>query len=598
MSTGQFHKLLSPLSLGSGLTLKNRMIKAPQSSWFFEDDGSAGDRVIDFYEAIAAGGVGLVIVSAITWRSDHPAGAYGALHDDRFLPGMKRLVERCHAHGCPVFCQLHHSGASAMTGHGGGLPIGPSDLGPDEIPCPPPVGKPTRGLTAEEIAEDKELYFKAAERAKAAGFDGIEVHCAHGYYLESFVSRVWNRRDDQYGPQSLENRTRLPLEIIAGLRERLGEDYPLGLRMNGQEWGADKGLTIAETVAIAKIFEGAGVRYISVSGYGFGPLPFRYLPDYWPYPEPEEHMKPYLKDFMGDGLLIPAAAAIKQAVNIPVIGGGPAAMETARVAALRGHDVTLFEKSSRLGGKLPLAAMIKGVEVEDVRPVISYLTTQVGKLNIKVRLGEEATVSKILAEKPDAVVIATGGLYRLPSLKGVENRNVAGVNSLSKQVKLPLLVFGPELLNKLTKLFLPIGKRVAIIGGQIEGLQGAVFLRKRGREVTVLEPSETFGKGIPPRYLDRLKPWLAKKDVQLLGGVTCDQITDQGVVITTKDKQRKLIEADTVMVLLSQEPDTSLLEALKGSVKEVLCAGSVNGAQVGSLIVNAIEDGRRIGCNL
>ena len=115
MSTGQFHKLLSPLSLGSGLTLKNRMIKAPQSSWFFEDDGSAGDRVIDFYEAIAAGGVGLVIVSAITWRSDHPAGAYGALHDDRFLPGMKRLVERCHAHGCPVFCQLHHSGASATN---------------------------------------------------------------------------------------------------------------------------------------------------------------------------------------------------------------------------------------------------------------------------------------------------------------------------------------------------------------------------------------------------------------------------------------------------------------------------------------------------
>ncbi len=84
----------------------------------------------------------------------------------------------------------------------------------------------------------------------------------------------------------------------------------------------------------------------------------------------------------------------------------------------------------------------------------------------------------------------------------------------------------------------------------------------------------------------------------MLGGVTCDQITDQGVVITTKDNQRKLIEADTVMVLLSQEPDTSLLEALKGSVKEVLCAGSVNGAQVGSLIVNAIEDGRRIGCNL
>ena len=242
--------------------------------------------------------------------------------------------------------------------------------------------------------------------------------------------------------------------------------------------------------------------------------------------------------------------------------------------------------------------MIKGVEVEDVRPVISYLTTQVGKLNIKVRLARKPPYPRSLPKSRTPWSSPRGACTDWPSLKGVENRNVAGVNSLSKQVKLPLLVFGPELLNKLTKLFLPIGKRVAIIGGQIEGLQGAVFLRKRGREVTVLEPSETFGKGIPPRYLDRLKPWLAKKDVQLLGGVTCDQITDQGVVITTKDKQRKLIEADTVMVLLSQEPDTSLLEALKGSVKEVLCAGSVNGAQVGSLIVNAIEDGRRIGCNL
>lgn len=689
MNAGTFPKLLSPLSLGDGLVLKNRMVKAPQSSWFFEDDGSAGDRVIDFYEALAAGGVGLLIVSAITWRSDHPAGAYGALHDDRFLPGMKRLVERCHAHGCPVFCQLHHSGASAMTGHGGGAPIGPSDLGPDDIPCPPPVGKPTRGLTPEEIREDKELYFKAAERAKAAGFDGIEVHCAHGYYLESFVSRVWNRRTDEYGPQSMENRTRLPLEIIAGLRERLGADFPLGLRMNGQEWGSGKGMTIEEAVAVAKRFEAAGVRYISVSGYGFGPLPFRYLPDYWPYPEPEEHMKPYLKDFEGEGLLIPAAAAVKQAVNIPVIavgrldeakaekilaegkadlaafgrvlwadpefprkvaegrledivrctrcatcedppagrprrcrvnpamgreslyairpaekkkkvlviGGGPAGMEAARVAALRGHDVTLYEKSSRLGGKLPLAAMIKGTEVEDVRPVVSYLTTQIGKLGIKVKLGTEATVSRILDEKPDAVVIATGGLYRLPPLNGIEGRNVAGVDSLSKQVKLPLLVFGPELLNRLTKIFLPIGKRVVIIGGQIEGLQGAVFLRKRGREVTVLEASQTLGKGIPPRYLDRLLPWLAKKDVQTLTGVSYDRITAQGVEITVDGRQR-LIEGDTVMVLLSQEPDTALLDALRGKVDEIHCAGSVNGAQVGSLIVNAIEDGRRIGCNL
>ena len=178
MSTGQFHKLLSPLPLGSGLTLKNRMIKAPQSSWFFEDDGSAGDRVIDFYEAIAAGGVGLVIVSAITWRSDHPAGAYGALHDDRFLPGMKRLVERCHAHGCPVFCQLHHSGASAMTGHGGGLPIGAGleDLGKGlRSQVGTMFSTSVKGVRYMEMAEGYVISMALDENNEVIGYKFVKV---------------------------------------------------------------------------------------------------------------------------------------------------------------------------------------------------------------------------------------------------------------------------------------------------------------------------------------------------------------------------------------------------------------------------------------
>lgn len=120
-----FAHLLEPIVINRNLRLRNRMVKAPQSSWFFEEDGSAGDRVVGFYEALARGGVGLSILSAITWRSDHPAGLYGALWDDRFLPGITRIVERSHAHGCPIMCQLHHSGASAMTGHGGGLPSAP-----------------------------------------------------------------------------------------------------------------------------------------------------------------------------------------------------------------------------------------------------------------------------------------------------------------------------------------------------------------------------------------------------------------------------------------------------------------------------------------
>ena len=690
MGNASFPHLTSPITINSRLHLCNRMIKAPQSSWFFEDDGSAGQRVRDFYETLASGGAGMLIVSAIVWRPDHPAGAYGALHNDRFIPGMKQLVERVHVHDCPVMCQLHHSGASAPTGHGGGLPIGPSSLNENEIPCPVPVGRPVRGLTREEIEEDKKLYFEAAERAVQCGFDGIEVHCAHGYYLESFLSRVWNHRDDEYGSRSMEDRTRLIVELITELRRRFGPEYPIGLRMNGQEWGAKNAFTIEEAVQAARIFEQAGVNYISVSGYGFGPMPFRYLPDYWPYPEPEDHMKPYMEDFRGLGLLVPAAAAIKQAVKVPVIavgrmdevkgetvlaqnkadiiafgrylwadpefpnkvmegrlddivrctrcgtcedppagrprrcrvnpsmgreaelrivpakktkkvlviGGGPAGMETARVAALRGHDVILCEKGPALGGKLPLASMIKGSDVEDIRSIAPYLVRQIEKLPIDVRLHTTVDADYVRNLAPDAVVIATGGLYTLPELPGVDGGNVTGVNALSKKVRLPLRVFGPEVLHKLTKLFLPIGHRVVIVGGRIEGVQGAIFLKKRGREVCVLEEGATLGVGIPPRYMDRILPWFKKRGIETHTEIRFKTFTDKGVVYLDKDGKEHLAEGDTVMVLTAQKPDLSLKTQLEGMVPEVYMAGSVNGAETGSLIVHALENGRRIGCTL
>lgn len=687
MGNASFPHLTAPLTINSRLKLRNRMVKAPQSSWFFEKDGSAGQRVTDFYETLAAGGVGLLIVSAVTWRPDHPYGPYGALSDDRFIPGMKNLVDRVHAHDCPVMCQLHHGGPSAAAGHGGGLPVGSSSVDAKDIPSP---GKAVHGLTREEIEEDKKLYIAAAERVAACGFDGIEVHCAHGYYLESFLSRVWNHRDDEYGPQNMENRTRLIVEIITELRRRLGADYPIGLRMNGHEWGAKGELTVEEAVEAAKIFEKAGVNYISVSGYGYGPLPFRYLPDYWPYPEPEEHMKPFMNDFRGLGLLVPAAEAIKKAVSIPVIavgrmdenkgeavlaqgkadlvafgrylwadpefprkvmegriddivrctrcgtcedppagrprrcrvnpsmgreaelritsaekkkkvlviGGGPAGMEAARVAALRGHKVVLCEKSRALGGKLPLASMIKGSDVEDIRSIVPYLTGQLAKLPVEIRLSTTVDADYVRREAPDAVIIATGGLYTLPELPGVNGRNVTGVNSLSKQVKLPLVVFGPDLLHKLTKIFLPIGKRVVIIGGRIEGVQGAIFLNKRGRDVCVLEDSAELGKGIPPRYMDRVRPWFQKRGITALTEVSFKEITPKGVLYLDKEGKEHLAEGDTVMVLTSQKPDLTLKNRLEGIVPEIYMAGSVNGAEVGSLIVNAIENGRSIGCKL
>lgn len=685
---GKISKLTSPIKINEALTLKNRMIKAPQSCMYWDEDYTVNERVIDHYEAIAAGGAGMIVLAGIHWYPAHPGGRYGALYDDKYLPGMKKLVARIHQYDCPIICQLHHTAQSAPAKFDGSPPMAPSTLTAEELPSPVPIMQPPKGLTLEEIKEHKRMYLETALRAKEAGFDGIEVHGAHGYFLEGFLSRIWNKRDDQYGCQSMENRTRLMVELITDIKEQAGADFPVGVRINGEEWGAKNGLTIEESVEIAQILEKAGADYISVSGFGFGPLPFRYVPDYWPYPEPEDYMKPYLEQFKGQGLLIPAAAAIKKAVKVPVIavgrldevlgeellvqgkadiiaygrqiwadpqfpnkvmegrfedivycnrcatcedppagprrcrvnpalgrerelaitraekkkkvmviGGGPAGMEAARVAALRGHEVTLYEKESKLGGMIPLASMIKGYEVEKVLPIIDYLQTQIAKLPITVKTNQEVTPELVNLEKPDVVIVAVGGTYKLPNISGAQGRNVSDSNSLSKQVKPFMNIFGPQRLHALTKMFLPVGKNVIVIGGQIEGCQGAVFLTKRGRKVTILEPAEHIGKGIPPRYLDRMLAWFKKQGVEIISGIELKEITKKGVVIVRNGKQ-ELIPGNSVMALPSMLPNNDLAKKLEGGSPEVHLIGSAQGAEVGSLIVDALLDGRRIGCSI
>ena len=685
-----YHKtLLSPLKLTDTLILKNRMIKSPQSTMYWDDDYFMSDRVIDFYESIAQGGVGLLILAGILWYPAHPGGIYGALYDDKYLPGMKKFVERMHRHNCPVFCQFHHTGPSSPSDDKGGRPFGPSRLEQEDMASPLPYLHATRELSLEEIEEHKRRYVDAAVRAREAGFDGVEVHGAHGYFLASFLSRVWNRRTDQYGIQSFESRTRLMVEIMEGIRERCGEDFPIGVRINGEEYGAKGAMTLEESREIAKILEKAGACYISVSGYGFGPLPMTYVPDYFPYPEPEDHMKPYMDRYRGDGVYACSAEEIRKVVNVPVvavgrmdedkaerilsqgkadlialgrtlwadpefpnkvrdgriedivrctrcatcedpprgarrcrvnpsmgrerelnieparkfkkvmvIGGVPAGREAARVASLRGHAVTLVEKDSRLGGRLFLASMIKGSDVEDVKPVISYLTRQVTERSgINIRLNTAGTVELIAGERPDAVIVATGGTYALPDIPGIQRWNVQGVKTMSKLAALPLRILGPDRLNELSRLAMPIGSRITIVGGQIEGIQGAVFLKKRGKDVAVLEASDHIGEGIPPRYMERAAAWLRKNDVSISTGITLRAIDKGGVHYLDAQGRECCRESDFVLVLTRQTPDHSLADSIRNLVPEVHVIGSANGA-ASSLIVHAIAEGRTVGVQL
>jgi 2,4-dienoyl-CoA reductase (NADPH2) len=682
----KYETLFSPIKVGS-LTLKNRIVKAPQSSEYWLEGQMITNRVIDLYEGIAEGGASMILIGAILFQPAEPElpFLFGGISDDRHIPGMSELASAVHKHDCHVLVQLHHPGPAPISATY--TPLASTTLTVDQVPLDYCV--PTRGVTIDEMEKMKADYIEAAARAQKAGFDGVECHSANGYFLLSFLSRAWNYRTDQYGPQSMENRTRLHCEIITAIRERCGKDFVIGVRINGQEFGHPNAITPAEAAEASKFLEAAGVDYISVTGYGYGKIPMQYVADYWPYPEPDDFMKPYVKRFK-TGLTVPAAEAVKKAVNVPVItvgrldeelgeeilrdgkadlilfgrplwadhelptklaegrqedivrccrcatcedpqdgprrcrvnpalgrekelaitpapvkkkvlvvGAGPAGMEVARVAALRGHEVTLCERSGHLGGKLHLAAMLKGTDFDDVSTIIEYLSRQVKRLPIAIKTGVEVDRQFVLDTKPDVVILAVGGLYGLPEgIPGILGSNVAGVASLSHAAELPLRLLGANAVGKLSTIALPgVGKNVVIVGGQIEGLQGAVFLKKRGRNVTVLEEGDTLGGRMPPRYLKRTLPWLAKEGVEVLTGVKYDEIVKDGVRITLSDGSKRAISADTVMVLLPPQANDRLKNEIGGAAPEGYSIGCGNGVD-SSLIINALTEARETGCRV
>ena len=276
--------------------------------------------------------------------------------------------------------------------------------------------------------------------------------------------------------------------------------------------------------------------------------------------------------------------------KVLIAGGGPAGMEAARVAALRGHDVTLYEKSNKLGGLLPMAALVKGTEIEDLPALVRYLKRQITKLGVKIKLGQEFTPSIAEEVKPDAVILATGGVPVLPEIAGIDRPNVINTAELHRNLKSYLRFLGPKTLRWLTKFFMPVGKRVVIIGGAIQGCELGEFLTKRGRKVTIVDTTETLGEGLVDYQFFQLSLWFQRKGVEMMSGVSFEEITDEGLVIITKEGSRQAIEADSIIPALPLAPDSRLLKSLKGKVPEVYAVGDCHD---GKLIADAIGAGSR-----
>ena len=696
--------LLQPGRIGT-LNLRNRIIMAPMGSNFAEADGHCGERIQAYYEARAEGGAGLLTmgVCAVAFPNGTGEPYQVGISRDDFIPGLRGITERVHRHGAKIAIQLQHGGKTAVQDlvHGREMwvPSIPKGTKSDMMQAITReelanfVGisahKPRiRVMDLDDIAQMVAYFADAAARAKEAGFDAIELHGAHTYILAGFLSPYYNQREDAYGGP-LENRARLLIETLQAVKARVGADFPVWVRLDAEELNTPGGITLAESIATARMCQDAGADAISVSAYAtltsgtaftLAPIPqaagafmsnATAIKKALSIPvitagriEPEVAARAIAQgelDFvaMARKMLADPHIPIKLAQNRPqdirpciycyacvsqifinqrvkcavnaqtgyeaerrieaastprhvlVVGGGPGGMEAARVAALRGHKVTLIERSNRLGGTLFFAAMA----YPENGKLLDYLVTQMHSLAVDVRLNTEANADMVRNIGADVVVVASGARRDAPPIDGAAQSHVWSGDELRRlmtgdradeiaQAKLSLteralfkaggilkVTDSAQAITQLSKLWMPLGKRVVIVGGGLVGLELAEFLIARDRQVTVLESTDKAGRELPIvrrwRVLD-----VVKAHAQLHLGAQVQRIGAKEVRWTDHQGQAHSSAADSVILATGAQADDSLALALQASGRPVHRVGDC--ADIG-FIEGAIRSGNHVG---
>lgn len=268
-------------------------------------------------------------------------------------------------------------------------------------------------------------------------------------------------------------------------------------------------------------------------------------------------------------------------------------MQAALSSALRGHDVTLYDKHSKLGGLLPIAALVKDLETDVILDCIRWYKLQMQKAGVKLQLKTLVTPELVKQEKPDAVIVATGGIVKIPEIPGINKRNVMILTKLDAL----LYMVGPKLAawgSKYIPFSMPIGKRVVIMGGEHHACELGEFLTKRGRKVTIVNPGEVWAEGMTVDDREFLMPWFKRKGVVLYSGAKFERVTDEGLVITTKEGETKTIVADTVLPSTLLKQNLDMVEKLKDIVPEIYTVGSCFKPEP-DIMVDAIYAGAKAG---
>jgi 2,4-dienoyl-CoA reductase-like NADH-dependent reductase (Old Yellow Enzyme family)/thioredoxin reductase len=604
----RFPHLFSPIRIG-GLTARNRLLMPAMSINFGVDqDGFVNEQLAGYFAARARGGAGMMLVGG---GGIHPTGRelpdLPALWDDACIPALRRMTDAVRPHGALFGMQIMHGGRQSYHD---------DKVAPSPIPAPAVVKGVPRELDREGIAELVACFGDAARRCRDGGFDFLEIHAAHGYLINQFLSPNSNRRTDEYGG-SFENRTRFMVELFRDIRAKAGDDFPVGVRINGEDYIAD-GWTLPEALRLARLLEAEGAAYLHVSAGVYGSRELT-IPSMYVEPGCFVHLAEAVKkevsipvaavgrirraeladrivaegraDFVAMGraliadpdlpvksregreseirpclgcclgcihavlALEPGSCVVNPDVGreyrldageasispaevskrVLVIGAGPAGLAAARMAALRGHEVSVWEATGELGGLVRLAAVPPGRD--SVYDLIRYFVAELDRLGVPVFRNRTPTEDAVREAAPDLVLLTSGSLPEMPIIRGLFQTGMTlatVVEILSGEIE--------------------AGDRVIVIGGGQAGLLVADFLAESGREVAVLNRKRHFAEEMSSNDRYYLRERLKRENVTLYKSAVVRQFLADGAVFRSGEAEHRLEGFDTVVVAERMTP--------------------------------------------
>lgn len=638
----RLHYVLSPVTV-KNVEIPNRVVMPPMGTNLGNADGTVSEANIAYLKRRAKGGPGLIITEIVAAHPDGIAidtqlGAY----DDRFKPGLAKLVKVAHEAGSRIFMQIHHAGRESLHMLRKGRAVGPSAI-PSIIYRMPP-----REMTSHDIEETIGAFGSAARRAREAGFDGVELHCAHGYLLHQFLSILSNQRTDEYGGATLKERARFVVEVINAVRSEVGDAFPVSIRISTEEF-IRGGYTADDMQTILPNFVSAGVDIIHASfgthgsPGGITSAPIEYAP----------------------GFNARLARKVKDVVDVPVIAVGrfndPALAD--EIIGRGDADLVAFGRQFLADPDFLIKA--REGRPEDIRRCIACNQGCIERLilgegTIRCAINPETGQETIRPEGPAAhpknVWIVGGGpagltaaceaarlghtvtLYekedklggqiryaRVPPHKeaygewidwlidrvkkeGVTIRTGTKVTaSMVREGKPGAVILaggGEKIVPHISGINRPHvcdawqildgtvkpGENVLVVGGGLIGMETADFLSERGSKVTLVEMLKRSPVQKITSHGYMLHKRLSDKGALLLFNTTVKAIGDEDIQIETAGEGSTVSPIDQVVIAVGLNPGDGLGAAVEGAGIHCAVVGDAAGAR---RIIEATDEGAR-----